>query len=142
MQDFQKLYMLAHSLGSNDVCDMVIDRWHEQLHRHTPRICPDAVGLNIEFDFLKFDPFFLNHLPKHDVMGFGFLLDLLVALGERAWEWMSEHTSRTWSKDIKLALIRRLQCPQISPVQEKDLRAVCKAYHHHHGFGLDPTATS
>ncbi|KAF1844415.1 uncharacterized protein K460DRAFT_397516 [Cucurbitaria berberidis CBS 394.84] len=135
MQELQDLYIFSHHMGASDVCDMVIDRWHEELHRPTVRMLCTELGSIEAFNILGFEPAFLNYLAEHDHKGFDFLIEVLVIKGEEGWKLLSTYGLSSWSEEVKTAVIEKLESVDPVSVSINDTDAICQGYHHHHEHG-------
>ncbi|KAH7389963.1 hypothetical protein BKA66DRAFT_440228 [Pyrenochaeta sp. MPI-SDFR-AT-0127] len=131
MHELQNLYMFAHCVGANDVCDMVIDRWHAELHRATPRLLYNEYGDIETFEILGYEPGFLNHLAEHDKDGFNFFSDLIIMKGDKGWQLLNDCGLHSWSDNVKTMLITKIESQEFLPVTMGAPEAVCSVYHHH-----------
>ncbi|CAO2652636.1 Nn.00g009190.m01.CDS01 [Neocucurbitaria sp. VM-36] len=132
MRELQDLYMFSHHLGTETVCDMIMDRWHEELHRPTARTLQNELGHIETFNILGFEPTFVSYLAQHDRKAFDFLSDIFVTKGMDGWNLLAAYGLRNWSEEVKTALIEKLESEETLPVCIKDPEAVCQTYHHHH----------
>ncbi|KAJ4373388.1 hypothetical protein N0V83_003683 [Neocucurbitaria cava] len=135
MQKLQDLYMLSQYMGADHVCDMIIDRWHEELHRPTAHLLKTEWGPMEPFDILGFDPTFLNFLAQHDDKGIDFLVGVLIVKGRNGRDLLVDYGLNNWSENMKeklKTLTAKLECEGVLPLSLEDPDAVCQAYHHHH----------
>jgi hypothetical protein len=137
MQELEDLYMFAHRLGAPEVCDMVVDRWYEEMHRPTKRLLCTAEGGITHFDILGFSAAFLNYVCQDDEFMFDFFTDILIMKGEDGMRVLKAFGLNAWHNDVKLMLIAKLETGEVPPVSKNDMGAVCSTYHHHgteHGY--------
>ncbi|KNG46056.1 hypothetical protein TW65_07253 [Stemphylium lycopersici] len=131
MQEIEDLYMFAHTMGTPDVCDMVMDRVYEELHRPGQRSTRDKYGRKKRLSVLNFSPGFLNYLHQFDVRGFELFADILVTKGRDALVAMSAAGLSNWHHDVKLALEDKLESGKGPAVSEQNGTLICSMYHHH-----------
>jgi hypothetical protein len=131
MQELENLYMLAHCLGARDVCDKVVDRWYEELHRPTKRLLRTEDGETEAFDILGFGPAFLNYVCKHDEFIFDLFTDIIIMKGGEGLRTLKAFELDAWYQDVKLMLIAKLETGEIPAASKNDVDAICSTYHHH-----------
>jgi hypothetical protein len=133
MQELRDLYLLARQLGADDVCDIILDRWHEEFHRDVHRTTVEESGDTKTFDMLDFDSDFLNYLASEDLRALEFFTDVLVLTKEAGWNVIDAHGLKGWDKTVKQMLVEKLQSEKIPSLATKDLKKICQTFHHHHG---------
>lgn len=125
MPALQDLYLLAHSIKMYDVCDIIIDRWHQGIH--TP-----ARASRSDLDMLDIEPAFLHYLEEHDARGFSFLVDMMAAKGHSTLKLLNNLGLSSWSEGVKASLIETLESNAYVPIMGSDHETLCKKYHQHH----------
>jgi hypothetical protein len=131
MQELKNLYMFAHRLGSADECDMVVDRWYEELHRPAKRMLRTEEGEIEGLDILSFSPAFLNYVCQHDKFVLDLFTDILIIKGEDGLRVLKAYGMSNWHNDVKSMLISKLESGDITAASKNDADTVCSAYHHH-----------
>lgn len=69
MKELKDLYMFAHAMEDSDVCDMVIDQIHEELHHPWYCLRRSTTGMKAAFKLLDISPAFVNSLSKYEKEG-------------------------------------------------------------------------
>jgi hypothetical protein len=129
--ELQSLYCFARYMDSDVVCDMILDRWHSELHqvgRQTRR----ESGELATFDLFDISPEFLNLLAQHDPKAQDFFLDVIVAKRGVGWKLLNAHGLAKWDDGVKETLIKKLKTRKVGVVKEADRDAFCRLYHNHH----------
>jgi hypothetical protein len=135
MLELENLYMFALRMGAYDVCDMVIDRIHEELHRSEKRLLRTEDGDIEAFNVLGFSTSFLNYISQHDAQGFELLTDIMVMKAGANQNMLEDLGVSSLHDDVKLTLIQKLESEKTSAVSGKNMMAVCATYHHHGSNG-------
>ncbi|KAF1927221.1 uncharacterized protein M421DRAFT_185354 [Didymella exigua CBS 183.55] len=129
--ELEDLYVLAVSLGAGVVCDMVINRWVEELRRPDPRVVVDEFGEVRYFDILDFGPELLTFLWPNDRRGFAFFFNVLFSQRMRGFERMRKTHLANWHEDVKRILIRTLEEGRVIDLSFAPGESICAAFHHH-----------
>ncbi|KAH7071738.1 hypothetical protein FB567DRAFT_407995, partial [Paraphoma chrysanthemicola] len=134
MTELQELYLFALQMRCGDVCDMILDRWHEEFHHVAPRIVVDVeFGEETEFDILDISPEFLNILAVTDASGLDFFTSLLVTKKE-GWNVLEALGLENWSDTIKLQVKEKLDLVSPHGLETMHADDFCQQFHHHnHG---------
>ncbi|KAF2828240.1 hypothetical protein CC86DRAFT_381179 [Ophiobolus disseminans] len=122
------MYRFAWYMGTRDICDMVMDRLHQDFHRGAVRVA-------------ELDPAFLNELlVEEDERGLDFFTDLLVVSKQAGWNALERYGLEKWDERVKEILKNKLESG-VEPVvasqwwmnsdasTNKD--GVCHRFHHH-----------
>lgn len=132
MKELCDLYALAKVMGAEEVCDMVLDRWLEELHRPTPRVTCNEVGEREVFNILDVAPEFISFLSQHnDTSALNYLAEIVAGKGVAGYRMLHTHGLACWSKSWKRDIIRKLEEKELSTVVLNDAQAICKTFHHH-----------
>ncbi|KAJ4376517.1 hypothetical protein N0V86_006629 [Didymella sp. IMI 355093] len=107
--ELEDLYVLAVTLGAGGVCDLVIDRWIEDLRRSEARVVVDEFEEARYFDVLGFGPELLNFLWVNDEKGFRFFSTVLVSQGMRGFDRIREMHLANWHEGVKKGLITAME---------------------------------
>ena len=129
-QELQGLYCFARYMDSDDVCDMVLDRWHREL-RQVGRQTRTESGELATFEILDVTPEFLNLLAEHDPKALQFFIDVIVAKGGVGWTLLNTHGLAKWDDGVKQVLIEKLATRKWGVVRDEDREKFCRSYHHH-----------
>jgi hypothetical protein len=132
MEELCKLYVVARCMDADEVCDMVMDRWYEEFHRHTPRVTFNQFGERETFDILDFGPDFIDFLYEYDDVGASNLFaEIIITKSNAGWKMLYTHSLACWNKYWKQVLIRKLEFKELHAVAMPDVQAVCENFHHH-----------
>ncbi|KAH7066988.1 hypothetical protein BKA63DRAFT_557578 [Paraphoma chrysanthemicola] len=134
MTELQELYLFALQMKCGDVCDMILDQWHEEFRRSAPQIVVDAeFGEETEFNILDISPEFLNILAVTDMSGLYFFTSLLV-LKKEGQNVLESLGVENWSDTIKLQLKEKLELRSPRLLETMHADDFCQQFHHHnHG---------
>ncbi|OAL04770.1 hypothetical protein IQ06DRAFT_290793 [Phaeosphaeriaceae sp. SRC1lsM3a] len=146
MLELVELYRFTMELGANHVCDMVLDRWLEELHRPERRMLWNKDGEIEFFDIMDIGPEFLNHLAERNDEALDFFTDLLVMKKQDGWEVLDkygvltskdveEHGQFSWKDDVKKALVEKLGKKEEIDLLKVDADDFCTRFHHHYREG-------
>ncbi|CAN9102684.1 unnamed protein product [Alternaria sp. RS040] len=126
----EDLYMFAHTTVDSDVCDMVIDQVHEELHHL--RYCPrhSTTGMKAAFKLLDISTAFLNLLSIYEKKGFEFFAEVLVTTVEDTLELLKTSGICSWRHQVKHTLIEKLESNGSSEASKNNTAAICPHYHH------------
>lgn len=128
----EDLYVFALCMGAWGVCDLVLDRWVEEVERRVPRVLQDEFGDEFVFDALEFGPEFLAFLKANDPKGYAFFLHLLAGEGRKGWERLDGIGLWYWPKDVKEDLLEIVRGEEegigVKGLSKEDL---CARFHHH-----------
>jgi hypothetical protein len=119
-------------MESDDVCDMILDRWYSELQHPVGRQTRKESGELGTFDILDISPEFLNLLAQHDAKALDFFLDVIVAKRGVGCNLLNAHGLAKWNDRINETLIKKLKTREVAFVAEKDRESFCRLYHHHH----------
>jgi hypothetical protein len=131
MPELENLYMFALRMGAYDVCDMVIDRIHEELHRPEKRVLRTEDGDIETFNVLGFSASFLNYISQHDAQGFELFTDIIVMEAGANQDTLEHLGVSSLHDDVKLTLIKKFASEETSAANGKNTEMVCATYHHH-----------
>lgn len=131
MADLEDLYVLAVIFGAAAVCDLVIDRWLEELRQPEPRVVIDEFGEVQYFDILEFGPELLGFLWANDSKGFAFFSNVLLSHGSAGLERMKTTHLANWHEGVKNALIRAMEEGGVIDLFSASPSTVCRDFHHH-----------
>ncbi|KAI4955246.1 hypothetical protein J4E91_001104 [Alternaria rosae] len=82
IQELEDLYVFADTMGALAVCDMIIDRIYEELHRPQQRLIRTIDGMMEKFGLLRMSPAFMNLLSENDERAFDFFVGALAIKAE------------------------------------------------------------
>lgn len=131
LSDLEDLYVFAVIMGAQEVCDLVMDQWVEELRRPEPRMIRNEHGEVEVFDLLGFGPEFLGFLHANDEQGFKFFLSVLVTHGSAGWALLCDTCLGNWHEDVKKALIETIQEGRAVDLVAASREIVCVKFHHH-----------
>lgn len=134
MQELEDLYLLAQRMGSPDVCDMIIDRIHKELHQQIPRLLHTEDGTTKRFNILGFSTAFREYLSEHDTQGCRFFTDILIMKSDTAFGLLNAFGLESWDVNMKEALMDRLEFGVMPMVGKQDAADICAEYHHHSSY--------
>jgi hypothetical protein len=135
MQELVGLYGFAQQMGAGAVCDMVMDRLHEEIHRPISRTFRSEDGEIQTFSILHFESAFLDYLARTDEQGLNFFTDVLIMMKQAGWEMMAAHGFKGWNARVKKMVERKVKRGDAPSLESKDLDRTCKEFHHHHEKG-------
>ncbi|KAF1914786.1 hypothetical protein BDU57DRAFT_304717 [Ampelomyces quisqualis] len=135
MQNLIGLYVFARQMDAAAVCDMVMDRWHKEIHRPTFRTIRDEDGEMKTFSILQFGPEFLEFLSKTDEQGLDFFTDVLIMMKRAGRDLLAAHGFWSWNAGAKNMLEKKLKKDDVPLLTSKDLDYICEQFHHHHDNG-------
>ena len=129
----RSLQVRTHATGDCDMCDMVIDRVHEELHH--PQYClrRSITGMKAAFKLLDISPAFLNLLSKYEKKGFEFFAEVWVTTIEDTLELLKTSGIGSWRHQVKHTLIEKLESDGASEASKNNTAAICPQYHHRQG---------
>lgn len=133
--ELEDLYVFAVTLAAWEVCDLVIDKWAEELRRAEPRVLEHEDGDGEVFDVLGFGPELLAFLQANDERGFNFLLNLLGGEGRKGWERLDNVGLSYWPSGVKEALLELVKGDGRIDLRGASGEEICARFHHH-GSGL------
>ncbi|CAN9109363.1 unnamed protein product [Alternaria alternata] len=133
MKELKDLYMFAHAMEDSDVCNMVIDRIHEELHHPWYCLRRSTTGMKAAFKLLGISPAFLNPLSKYEKEGFEFFADVLVTTVEDTLELLRTSGIGSWRHQVKRTLIEKLESNEASEASKNNTAVIYPHYHHHQG---------
>jgi hypothetical protein len=133
MKELKDLYMFAHAMEDSDVCDMVIDQIHEELHHPWYCLRRSTTGMKAAFKLLDISPAFVNSLSKYEKEGFEFLADVLVTTVEDTLELLRTSGIGSWRHQVKRTLIEKLESNEASEASKNNTAVIYPHYHHHQG---------
>ncbi|KAF2624856.1 hypothetical protein BU25DRAFT_493203 [Macroventuria anomochaeta] len=131
MVDLEDLYVFAVTMGAHGVCDLVTDRWVEEIQRSEPRIVMDDFFECHLFDILHFGPEFLNFLHANDEKGLRFFLSVLVTHGQAGYALLRDTHLGNWHSDVKKALIATMKNESAIDLVTASRETICARFHHH-----------
>jgi hypothetical protein len=137
VKELQSLYCFARYMGSDDVCDMILDRWYAELHDEVGRQTHNESDEQGMFDILDISPDFLNHLAQHDSKALDFFLDVIIARRGAGWERLNTYSLPKWDDGVKEILIKKLKTRKVPVITGEDRDGFWKVYHHHHTHKAD-----
>ncbi|CAN9428800.1 unnamed protein product [Alternaria alternata] len=120
MKELKDLYMFAHAMEDSDVCNMVIDRIHEELHHPWYCLRRSTTGMKAAFKLLGISPAFLNPLSKYEKEGFEFFADVLVTTVEDTLELLRTSGIGSWRHQVKRTLIEKLESNEASEASKNN----------------------
>ncbi|KAI4655435.1 hypothetical protein J4E93_000147 [Alternaria ventricosa] len=131
IQELEDLYVFAHTMGALAVCDMIIDRVYEELHRPQQRLISTIDGAMEKFGFFRMSPAFMNLLSENDTRAFNFFVDALAMKAEDTLELLKISRLDSWYHESKQALMTKLEIDWASGASKSESAAICPTYHHH-----------
>lgn len=131
MAKLEDLYVFAVTLGAAEVCDLVTDRWVEELRRPEPRVVVDEFGEARCFDILNFGPEFLNFLMVNDQKGFQFFINVLISHDLTGFERIEDTHLANWHDSVKKALIKAIEDGSAIDLFSTSPTTICERFHHH-----------
>ncbi|KAH6644712.1 hypothetical protein C7974DRAFT_440254 [Boeremia exigua] len=137
--ELEDLYVFAGSVGAWGVCDLVLDRWSEELRRPEARQVLNEWGDVEAFDVLGFGPEFMSFLQANDGKGFAFFGSVLVGAGQEGWDRMGAVGLAGWCRETKEALVEMVREGRVVDLRNASRDAVCKAFHHRGWVTAAPT---
>ncbi|CAN9128725.1 unnamed protein product [Alternaria alternata] len=120
-------------MEDSDVCNMVIDRIHEELHHPWYCLRRSTTGMKAAFKLLGISPAFLNPLSKYEKEGFEFFADVLVTTVEDTLELLRTSGIGSWRHQVKRTLIEKLESNEASEASKNNTAVIYPHYHHHQG---------
>lgn len=136
MVELEDLYVFAVTLGAVEVCDLVMDRWVEELRRPEPRVVIDEFGEARCFDTLDFGSEFLNFLMVNDRKGLQFFINVLISHGLTGFERMEDTHLANWHDSVKKALIKAMEDGSAIDLFSASHTTICERLHHHSPEGF------
>jgi hypothetical protein len=136
MSDLEELYTFALCVGAFDICDMVIDRWHEKIQRPEPRVVTDDFGNTHIFSILQFGPELPNFPQKDDAHGFRFFLSVLASQGQAGWDLLCDTHLGNWHEEVKKELALEMSSGAMLNLVDASPEFVCEMFHHHGPQGV------
>ena len=130
MSELEDLYVFAVTVGAGAVCDMVINRWIEEMRCVEPRIIQDEFGEDQIFNILDFGPELLSFLAQNDEQGSRFFLNVLIAHGEAGWVTIRDAHLGNWHEKVKKSLVEMMQNGQVIDLFSASQEIICQAFHH------------
>ncbi|KAH6872734.1 hypothetical protein BKA58DRAFT_420089 [Alternaria rosae] len=131
IQELEDLYVFADTMGALAVCDMIIDRIYEELHRPQQRLIRTIDGMLEKFGFLRMSPAFMNLLSENDERAFDFFVGALAMKAEDTLELLNISGLDSWYHRSKQALISKLEIDWASGANKSEPAAICPTYHRH-----------
>jgi hypothetical protein len=117
-------------MGALDVCDMVIDRIHGELHccqqRHVRVVNGTVTGFNIA----GLTPALINLLIKKDGKGFDFFTSALTTKAGDTVALLQTSGLGSWHQQAKRTLIDKLESEETFEMSNDDAAAICSRYHY------------
>lgn len=131
IQELEDLYVFADTMGALAVCDMIIDRIYEELHRPQQRLIRTIDGMMEKCGFLRMSPAFMNLLSENDERAFNFFVGALAMKAEDTLQLLNISGLDSWYQRSKQALIAKLEINWASGANKSEPAAICPTYHHH-----------
>jgi hypothetical protein len=135
--ELEDLYVFAHTMGALDVCDMVIDRMHEELHCCQQRHVRMVNGTMKRFNVAGLTPALMNLLMKKDGKGFDFFASALITKAGDTVELLQTSGLGSWHQQVKRSLIDKLEAEETFETNKDDAAAIYSKHHHHQGLGKE-----